>query len=244
MSNKLRLSEVFGPTLQGEGDNCGRLSYFIRFAGCDQNPACLWCDTLNSYGAGCGEEVDEIDIVCKLDELIGDAEPPRRIVITGGNPCIQNLDALIRMLRSTCPNVEICIETQGTVIPEWLYMVDHVTFSPKPPSSSAKKIGQATDAIKTFTEKCSNMPHAPASELKIVVFDVDDMKYAIDEFKKFEFCVDHFTFQVGTSMNSVGRDISADDIIKVILDKKNHFCSKFIQKVRVLPQLHRVLNVQ
>lgn len=39
----LLVSEVFGPTVQGEGKHCGRIAAFVRLGGC--NLHCRWCDT-------------------------------------------------------------------------------------------------------------------------------------------------------------------------------------------------------
>src|SRR5947208_16309904 len=44
MSERIRISEIFGPTIQGEGPLIGRPTVFVRTAGCDYR--CRWCDTL------------------------------------------------------------------------------------------------------------------------------------------------------------------------------------------------------
>ena len=41
---KLRISEIFGPTIQGEGALIGKPTVFVRAGGCDYR--CSWCDTL------------------------------------------------------------------------------------------------------------------------------------------------------------------------------------------------------
>jgi 7-carboxy-7-deazaguanine synthase len=43
MTERVRISEIFGPTIQGEGPLIGRPSVFVRTAGCDYR--CTWCDT-------------------------------------------------------------------------------------------------------------------------------------------------------------------------------------------------------
>lgn len=43
MTNKLRVSEAFGPTIQGEGPHAGQPCFFLRLMGC--NLDCSWCDT-------------------------------------------------------------------------------------------------------------------------------------------------------------------------------------------------------
>jgi len=40
----IRISEIFGPTIQGEGPLIGKPTVFVRTAGCDYR--CAWCDTL------------------------------------------------------------------------------------------------------------------------------------------------------------------------------------------------------
>ena len=39
----MRVVEVFGPTVQGEGPYAGRVCHFLRLGGCDYR--CSWCDT-------------------------------------------------------------------------------------------------------------------------------------------------------------------------------------------------------
>ena len=41
---KVRVSEIFGPTVQGEGPLIGKPTVFVRTGGCDYR--CNWCDTL------------------------------------------------------------------------------------------------------------------------------------------------------------------------------------------------------
>ena len=43
----LAVSEIFGPTLQGEGPSSGRRAMFLRLAGC--NLSCSWCDTAYTW---------------------------------------------------------------------------------------------------------------------------------------------------------------------------------------------------
>ena len=45
---KLRVNEIFGPTIQGEGKSAGREVKFLRLSGC--NLACTWCDTISAGG--------------------------------------------------------------------------------------------------------------------------------------------------------------------------------------------------
>ncbi|TIU92326.1 MAG: 7-carboxy-7-deazaguanine synthase QueE, partial [Mesorhizobium sp.] len=42
----IRVSEIFGPTIQGEGMLIGLPTVFVRTGGCDYR--CSWCDSLHA----------------------------------------------------------------------------------------------------------------------------------------------------------------------------------------------------
>ena len=42
----LRIAEIFGPTIQGEGALIGEPTVFVRAGGCDYR--CSWCDSLHA----------------------------------------------------------------------------------------------------------------------------------------------------------------------------------------------------
>ena len=70
----LVVSEVFGPTVQGEGPSAGRLCGFVRLGRC--NLACDFCDTgytwdWDRYDAAV--ELTEMpvgDVLAKLDSMV------------------------------------------------------------------------------------------------------------------------------------------------------------------------------
>ena len=43
MTKKIEVTEIFGPTLQGEGPMAGHPAMFLRLRRC--NLQCVWCDT-------------------------------------------------------------------------------------------------------------------------------------------------------------------------------------------------------
>ena len=117
MSAELLVSEIFGPTFQGEGPSLGRRTAFLRLANC--NLACVWCDTRYSWDwenfdikkevtrMGATEVVEAIELM-KTDHL----------VITGGEPMIQQDKLLVvlgNLLSYRQYNFEI--ETAGTLAP-------------------------------------------------------------------------------------------------------------------------------
>lgn len=44
--SQLRIAEIFGPTIQGEGALIGETTVFVRTGGCDYR--CAWCDSLHA----------------------------------------------------------------------------------------------------------------------------------------------------------------------------------------------------
>lgn len=121
----LTVSEVFGPTLQGEGISQGKPASFIRTALC--NLDCKWCDTpftwdwtgKNGYAYSKALETRRLPTDTIADMV---DKHCKRVVISGGEPMIQqtSLLQLVRTLRERGKEVEI--ETNGTQIPnpEWL----------------------------------------------------------------------------------------------------------------------------
>ena len=108
--------EIFH-SIQGEGHNMGMSSVFIRFGRC--NLRCPWCDT----------EFDEWDDMT-LGQIINVVSKFNcdRIILTGGEPAIQDLPPLCRALREL--GYHISIETNGTVaLPSGV--IDWICVSPK-----------------------------------------------------------------------------------------------------------------
>ncbi|WP_182883925.1 7-carboxy-7-deazaguanine synthase QueE [Microbispora sp. H10949] len=132
----LLVSEIFGPTFQGEGPSIGQQATFLRLSRC--NLTCTWCDTPETWDtsrfdlASMTRRMAESEV---LHELL--AVPAPLVVITGGEPLLQQdrLVWLADMLRAKQRRVEI--ETNGTVVPMpgLLAAVKHWNVSPKLASS-------------------------------------------------------------------------------------------------------------
>lgn len=101
-------------TIQGEGPFMGCPAVFIRLAGC--NLRCWWCDTEFEKG----EELSVLEInaqvvAAKAGTPVAFANTVVLIVITGGEPFLQNLAPLCSLLVGIGYTVQI--ETAGTL---WL----------------------------------------------------------------------------------------------------------------------------
>lgn len=167
--NTIRISEIFGPTIQGEGALIGRPTVFVRTGGCDYR--CSWCDTLHAVDSEFRNQwkaMSAADILLRIDELSGGR--PLMVSLSGGNPAIQPLSELITAGKQK--GYAFALETQGSMAQDWFAGLDVLTLSPKPPSSGMDTdwdvLAQCVDAAGTV----------PQTVLKFVVFDEDDYGYA------------------------------------------------------------------
>lgn len=106
-------------SVQGEGCWTGAPAFFIRMAGC--NLKCSFCDTDHS-----------LKRKCTTAELLSEVErhPSKKVVITGGEPFLQDLEPLCNALAHN--NYKIHIETNGTQEVSEELPFFWLTVSPKP----------------------------------------------------------------------------------------------------------------
>lgn len=126
----LKLSEVFR-SLQGEGPSAGTPALFVRLALC--NLRCRWCDTRYTWDFDRYVYDEEVRLasVADLARTI-DAAPERRLILTGGEPLLQQA-ALVELLQRISPDIRVEVETNGTLQPDpgLLERVDQWNVSPK-----------------------------------------------------------------------------------------------------------------
>lgn len=167
----IRVSEIFGPTVQGEGLLIGRPTVFVRTGGCDFR--CSWCDTLYAVLPEYHDEWRPMSpeaIMAEVARLSG--SKPILVTLSGGNPALQPLAPLIALGRDA--GYGFAIETQGSVAQPWFADLDWLVLSPKPPSS-----GMATDWT-AFDDCLAQAGTRPNLVLKCVVFDQADYDFARD----------------------------------------------------------------
>lgn len=112
----LALSEVFGPTIQGEGPAAGTPAAFVRTAAC--NLACVWCDTAYTWDWKRFDpdvEVHQVQPADAAADLLAHLPPSERplVVLTGGEPMLQQ-PALAEMLSHVRRRLRVEVETAGT----------------------------------------------------------------------------------------------------------------------------------
>ncbi|RUL48788.1 7-carboxy-7-deazaguanine synthase QueE [Lysinibacillus antri] len=234
--SKVPVIEIFGPTIQGEGMVVGQKTMFVRTAGCDYS--CSWCDssfTWDGSGKQLIVQMTAEEIWSELKRLGGNGFS--FVTISGGNPALlRNLDMLIAILKDN--NIKIGVETQGSKWQDWLYDIDELTISPKPPSS-----GMTTDfsMLSDILGKLRNRNSNQHISLKIVIFNEEDYAYAKQVHTRYPNIP--FYLQVGND------DITSMDNVRLI----SHLLKKYqalidrvmideeLKDVKVLPQLHALV---
>lgn len=136
-------------TLQGEGAYAGQAAYFIRLGGCDVG--CHWCDVKESWSADAHPRLSVADLMQAAKSTLG-----RIVVVTGGEPSMHDCHALTYALKQS--GLRTHIETSGSSPKSGHW--DWITLSPKKFKQPLEEWIQAAD------------------ELKIVVFNKSDFKWA------------------------------------------------------------------
>ncbi len=165
----LRIAEIFGPTIQGEGALIGEPTVFVRAGGCDYR--CNWCDSLHAVDSQYRHSWAPMSaeaVWAQVRQLSGDR--PLTVSLSGGNPAIQDFGPLIAMGRAA--GYRFACETQGSIARPWFGDLDTLVLSPKPPSSGE-------DVDWAGFEACRKLgSHARQQVMKIVIFDEADYQWA------------------------------------------------------------------
>lgn len=190
----LKVNEIFGPTVQGEGKNAGRAVMFLRLAFC--NLHCIWCDTphtWNWYGTKWKHqskfspemEIHPFTVEEIINVLYALAKelPPKHLVISGGEPFIQQvkLIPLIKKLKKLNWFVEV--ETNGTipVREEFYNLVDQFNCSPKLSNSGNK------ERLRIQKNTLSDLAKREKFNFKFVIETSQDIEEVIDLHNQFNF---------------------------------------------------------
>ena len=144
-STIIRVNSIFY-TIQGEGFHSGARAVFIRLSGC--NLACGFCDTEFKYGEPrtCSWILSEVEMVggsCKF------------IVLTGGEPGMQNIGPLVDLLKKN--DFYVTIETNGMY--ELPSSLDWVCVSPKTSIKSDKFVVRKADEYKFVVGLYGKVPN-------------------------------------------------------------------------------------
>ena len=161
--------EIFA-SLQGEGLNIGSPTAFLRLAQCNLN--CTWCDTRYTWdweNFDIHTETKRMPIV-EVENAI-DNLGMSRLVLTGGEPLIQQGSFIPLMFSLHDKGYSIEIETNGTIFPgsELLPIIDCWNVSPKISNSLVDSGLRFNESVLRKFVKLSN------AYFKFVVQNRDDI---------------------------------------------------------------------
>lgn len=202
----MKVCEIFR-SLQGEGVLIGTPTVFVRTVGC--NLRCSWCDT--EYAREGGQEMSVDQIIAEVD-----GHGTRFVCLTGGEPMLQK-DAIRLMNRLLERLYQVTLETNGTISLEDVPCSESMLISMdvKCPSS-----GMQDRTMFSNIELLS-----PADQLKFIVADKEDLRYAEGILKDYEVKANVIFTPVG------GMDL--EPVARFVLNRKIN--------ARVLPQLHKMI---
>lgn len=254
-SDLISVSEIFGPTIQGEGALIGTQTIFVRTGGCDYR--CSWCDTgyavLPKYEND-WQKMDAQAVMAKIEILSN--QQATWITLSGGNPALQDLEPLIRLGQSK--GYQFSMETQGSIAKPWFALLDQLSLSPKPPSTgmSFKKRGldRCLASSEDACESLENMPLENMSleklslkrvSLKFVVADQKDLLWAKEIADQYPH-LPCFVQPCNTSANlEDDYNNSIDQSKKIPIDQQQQMLWLIDEvqqlnwnKAKILPQLH------
>jgi 7-carboxy-7-deazaguanine synthase len=172
--------EIFH-SIQGEGVYAGRPVVFLRLALC--NLACVWCDTRYTWDWEHFDQRREV-VTISADEA---EESIRRygcrnLVVTGGEPLVQqrSLTPLLERLKGGGFWIEV--ESNGTIVPgkKLLGLVDHWSVSPKLENSGNPRPSRENpEAYRRFRD-------LPSAHFKYVIDKADDLAEVRAKLEKYE----------------------------------------------------------
>lgn len=131
------VSEIFGPTIQGEGPTAGRRCAFVRLVTC--NLTCKWCDTPYTWdwtglnGKAYERENEQTTMTAyDISERIAQLGV-ERVVFSGGEPMMHKAQLAEVFTLLADKGMAIEIETNGTILPsvEMLPYLNQINCSPK-----------------------------------------------------------------------------------------------------------------
>jgi 7-carboxy-7-deazaguanine synthase len=184
--NHLRLNEHY-VSIQGEGPNVGKITQFIRFAGCNMRCPGWPCDTehaVNPFLWKNDPKVQPGDIANRIAGYVLH-QNAQHVCITGGEPFLQPHD-LLRQLLHHCAHMGVTVDifTNGSIgFPSWLFDMKHVTIVMdwKLPGSGEgdfrleerrinARLLRPTDAIKFVCKDAADLEAVPELECQAIKY--------------------------------------------------------------------------
>ncbi len=216
------IKEIFA-SIQGEGPYIGYKQLFIRFCGCNLN--CNYCDT--EFGINDSKKYSAEE----LANIIKENLDCHSISLTGGEPLLN-----IKFLKEFLPKsaLPIYLETNGTLYKELAEIIDYVDYVSAdiklPSSTGLNPLWEEHDKFFEIASKKNLFAKAVFSKN---VTD-DELRKTCELCKKYD-----IELILQPKMNGIIPDVKSDFMQKIL-----NSCLKQYKKVRLIPQVHKFIDVQ
>lgn len=223
MRNEVLIKEIF-ESIQGEGPYVGVNQLFIRFTNCNLN--CKYCDT--DFKSDLKEYSTE-----SLLEKINKYKNIHSISLTGGEPLLES-----EFLKDFLPkcNKKIYLETNGTLyknLEEIINDIDIISMDIKLPSTTNMK--------DMFTIHEEFIKIAVENKKELFVKVVFDENITEEEIIKTTQLAQKYNIEIILQPKMDG------DLLNISTEFINKIFYRFIEKydkVRLIPQVHKFINVR
>ena len=217
----VRIKEIF-ISIQGEGPYVGYKQLFIRFCTCNLN--CKYCDTDFDIQTAKDYTIDEIV------NIINSNTDCHSVSFTGGEPLL-NCEFLDKVLSDI--KIPAYLETNGTLYKELEKIIDKIDYI-----SADIKLSSCTGLKAKWEEH--DMFFSIAKKKTLFAKMVFDNNISDEEIiKSCELCKKYDIELILQPMMIGDKTSISSDFMQEVLNK----CLKNYKKVRLIPQVHKFINV-
>jgi 7-carboxy-7-deazaguanine synthase len=203
-------------SINGEGQLCGQLAVFIRFAGCNLN--CNYCDTTWANKKNVSYELMSTEDIYKYIKTT----KVKDVTLTGGEPLLQEEILELLELLSKDEQLHVEIETNGSISLDKFYNLKNppsFTMDYKLPSSNMEN-KMLLDNFKYLKKK---------DTVKFVSGSIEDLQKAKEITSKYE-----LLDKTNVYISPVFGKIAMDKIVEFMIANK-------MNGVNLQIQLHKVI---
>ena len=217
----VKVKEIF-TSIQGEGPYVGYKQLFIRLCGCNLN--CSYCDTDFDIKNAKEYSIDELINICNINSDC------HSVSLTGGEPLL-NLE-FIKEFGESC-KLPIYLETNGTLYNKLNEVINRITYI-----SADIKLPSATGLEPLWEEHEKFFSIASQKEFFAkVVFNKNINDF---EIHKITHLCKQYDVELILQPMMRGKESGVNsDFMQEILNK----CLKIYPKTRLIPQVHKFIDV-
>lgn len=230
---KADITKVFS-SIQGEGIFLGARQIFVRFKECNLN--CVFCDEPKNSAS---KAYSPLELTAEIKFLEMTKGPHHSVSLTGGEPLlyIKFLKEFLKLLKKE--NLKSYLETNG-ILPEELAevvdLIDIVAMDFKLPSSTGEREywNEHLKFLKIAVKKRVFVKAVVTPNTK-----GQDIERAVTLVKKVKENIP-LILQPATPVKANDKDVNKETLLGFLeIATKNNF-----ENIRVIPQIHKILNVR